>query len=96
MPATSNEAARDRIGDLRHVRYLHNASSAQQLTDWVGNAGPKPLPQPIGKVLCKTSRCYRAILLTIIDIQAPDLGAAEPVCLFQNRVEHRREVAATN
>src|ERR1700730_8199957 len=83
----------DRIGNLRRVRYLHNASSAQQLTERVRSAGSKSLPQAIGKARCETSRRYRTIFLAIIDIQTPERGAAEPVCLFQNRIEHRREVA---
>src|SRR5215469_14901727 len=48
---------------------------------------PEPLPQPIGKALRETPYRYRAIFLTVIDVQTSDFCAAEPVCFFQYRVE---------
>src|SRR6516162_11358155 len=56
-------------------------------------AGPEPLPQPIGQAWCETSCRYRAVFYTVIDSQAPDLGAAQGMRLFQYPLEHRCEVA---
>ena len=56
-------------------------------------AGPEPLPEPTGQAWCETSCRYRAVFLTVIDSQAPDLCAAQGMRLFQYRVEYRREIA---
>src|SRR5215470_17468576 len=55
--------------------------------------GPEPLPQLIGQAWCKTSCRYRAVFLTVIDSQAPNLRAAQGMRLFQDGVEHRGEIA---
>jgi hypothetical protein len=37
--------------------------------------------------------CQRVEMLTVIGRQGTDLGAAKPVRLVQDRLEHRREIA---
>src|SRR5262252_8634505 len=57
------------------------------------SAWPESLPQPIGKARRETPYRYRTIFLTVVDVQTPNFGTAEPVRLFQYRLEHRRKVA---
>src|SRR5262249_12696310 len=91
--ASVKRGASDRIGGITYIRHLHNASAAQQLTDRMRWAGQEALPQPIGKACFETSCRYRAVFLTVIDGQAPNLRAAQGMRLFQYRVEHRRKIA---
>src|SRR5262252_427628 len=57
------------------------------------SAWPESLPQPIGKARRETPYRYRTIFLTVVDVQTPNFGTAEPMRLFQYRLEHRRKVA---
>src|SRR5207248_11471866 len=52
-----------------------------------------PLPQNIGEFVRNGIRRDGMQVLAVVELQAPMSGAAKGVCLFQHRVENRREIA---
>ena len=74
------------IGDVDQL-----FSSQQPVADTV--SWPKRLAEHFPEALGQSVRCGRAKILPVIDGQMSVVGAAERMRLFQDRIEHRREIA---
>jgi len=92
MPADFERGHVYGSANVRHIRCLHNPRrSAARGSGAQGR--PEPLPQPIGKSSVRDRGRYRAIFLTIIDIQLPNAAPHSLCAFFQYHLEHRSEVA---
>ena len=59
----------------------------------MSEAGGERLPQSLGEWLRQAAHRDGAEHLAVVELQTAASGAAEAVRLFEDRVEHRREIA---
>ncbi len=80
--------------ELGHITDVDKARAVEQFPDERGRVDTEvPLPQPFGKCFRHGMDRHGAEALAVIEHQAPIGDAAQIMCLFQDRVEHRGEVA---